>query len=92
MHRVHLTVRGLVQGVGFRGFVLRAAASLDLTGWVANRRDGSVLIEAEGSPEALGSLLARIREGPSHARVDAVEERWEQGPAHHRGFEIRSSP
>jgi acylphosphatase len=91
MHRVHLTIHGFVQGVGFRGTVRSVARSLGVTGWVANRRDGAVVVEAEGALEPLGTFVARVRAGPPHARVERVDERWEEGPARHRGFEIRST-
>jgi len=92
MHRVHLTIHGFVQGVGFRGTVCSAARSLGVTGWVANRHDGAVELEAEGELGPLGAFVARARVGPPHARVERVEERWEEGPARHRSFVIRSIP
>ena len=48
MHRVRVEVRGRVQGVGFRAYVVRRSRALSLTGWVRNREDGSVEVEAEG--------------------------------------------
>jgi acylphosphatase len=66
-------VRGRVQGVGFRYFVLRRAEALGLRGWVRNLPDGrQVEIEAEGAEEAVESLLAAVRQGPLGARVDEV--------------------
>ncbi len=58
------TVRGRVQGVGFRYFVLRRAQLLNLTGWVANRPDGSVEVVAEGESSQLEELLELLRHGP----------------------------
>ena len=52
--RLVATVRGMVQGVGFRWFVQREAARLGLDGWVANQVDGSVEVVAEGPDAALG--------------------------------------
>jgi len=92
MHRVRLTIQGHVQGVGFRGFAHREASSLGLSGWVANRPDGGVEVDAEGDLESLGTFVARMRQGPARSRVEAVEARWSQGVARHRGFEIRRSP
>ncbi len=92
MHRVRLTIQGHVQGVGFRWFVSREAASLGVNGWVANRRDGGVEVEAEGEIAVLGTLVERLRRGPGRARVDAVETRWSEGPARFREFEIRATP
>ena len=66
-------VRGRVQGVGFRAFVLRAGRSLDLAGGVRNEADGSVTAVAEGAGEALDELAVRLAAGPLASRVDGVE-------------------
>ena len=71
--RLRAVVRGRVQGVGFRWFVREAARSLDLAGWVMNRRDGGVEVEAEGTPEAIQSLRGVLNDGPEGARVEVVE-------------------
>ena len=65
-------VSGRVQGVGFRWFVEREAATLGITGWVRNRDDGRVEVMATGTREQLRALDARLREGPRAARVDEV--------------------
>lgn len=67
-------VRGRVQGVGFRWFVEREAATLGIAGWVRNRADGSVEVLAQGTREQLFSLRSRLQQGPRAARVDDVEE------------------
>ena len=66
-------VSGRVQGVGFRWFVEREAATLSITGWVRNRDNGSVEVMATGTREQLNALHGRLREGPRAARVDEVE-------------------
>lgn len=74
--RLEATVRGVVQGVGFRWFAVREAQVRGLTGWVANGRDGSVRVVAEGSPAAVASFRDAIEAGPPGAvveRVSAVE-------------------
>ncbi|MGA8016485.1 MAG: acylphosphatase [Candidatus Dormiibacterota bacterium] len=71
--RVHATVRGRVQMVGFRAFVLRRAAELGLRGTVANRGDGSVECVVEGPKDAVDTLIQFLRQGPRSARVEAVE-------------------
>ncbi len=88
MHRVHVVVHGRVQGVGFRFFVSRHARERGLAGTVANRADGTLEIEAEGERPMLEELVDEVRRGPAGARVARVEERWEEGPARHRGFAI----
>jgi acylphosphatase len=77
--RLDAVVRGRVQGVGFRYFVLDRALAADLAGWVANEPDGSGRCRAEGSRSALDGLLAALEEGPLGGRVTGVDARW--GPA-----------
>jgi len=67
-------VSGVVQGVGFRWFVARHARVLGLTGWARNLPDGRVEVVAAGADgAALARLEERLRAGPAHARVEAVE-------------------
>jgi acylphosphatase len=70
----HYLVRGRVQGVGFRWFVHREAAELDLLGWVRNTDAGEVEVVAAGPPEDLADLTAMLRKGSRGSRVDAVIE------------------
>ena len=87
--RARAHVSGLVQGVGFRPFVWRAATSLGLSGWVSNDASG-VVLEVEGSAADVASLLAALTRPPPLARVDAV--RSEQvPPCGGQGFEVRIS-
>jgi len=84
-------VSGVVQGVGFRYFVRRTAARLGVSGFVRNRRDGTVEVVAQSNDEAvLERLLSALREGPPHASVTSVEEEdLSSFPAQLSGFEIR---
>ncbi len=75
--RLDASVRGRVQGVGFRYFVLREAESLGLDGFVANERDGSVRVVAEGPSEVLDALLGLLNEGPPASIVERVIHRRE---------------
>ncbi|MDQ4068748.1 MAG: carbamoyltransferase HypF, partial [Actinomycetota bacterium] len=71
--RRQLRVAGTVQGVGFRPFVYRLAADLGLAGWVGNDSLG-VVLEAEGTPDALDRLAARlVAEAPPLARIDSLD-------------------
>ncbi len=70
----HFLVQGRVQGVGFRWFVQREAAALQLKGWVRNTEDGHVEVVAAGDAEALSALKVVLRRGPRGSRVDAVVE------------------
>jgi len=67
--RLRATVGGRVQGVGFRYSVQRLARELGLTGYAENRPDGSVLVEAEGPPDALEQLERFLGQGPAWADV-----------------------
>jgi acylphosphatase len=77
--RLHVVIRGEVQGVGFRFFLLRRARSSELHGWVRNRDDGTVELVAEGRRTDLDQLLAAARTGPQLADVAEVDVEW--GPA-----------
>ena len=78
-------VTGLVQGVFFRASTARRAGELGLTGYARNLADGRVEVVANGAPDMLAMLEAWLHEGPSAARVDAIER--EELPAQdHVGF------
>ncbi len=74
--RLHAVVHGLVQGVNFRYYTTLTAQALSLTGWVANRTDGTVEVVAEGPRPALDQLLGFLHHGPSHADVERVDAEW----------------
>jgi len=67
------TVRGMVQGVGFRMFVVRVATRLELRGTVRNIPDGSVEVLAAGQLPELDLLEQQLGKGPPASRVDGVE-------------------
>ena len=67
-------VKGRVQGVGFRWFVLNEARQLNITGTVKNLPDGSVEVLAQSTPEMLYKLKDLLKSGPSFARVDKIIE------------------
>ena len=67
--RVHIRVKGVVQGVGFRFYVRRVARDLGLVGYVRNSADGSVELEAEGEPSGVSALIDAVDKGPSGAFV-----------------------
>ncbi len=71
--RLHAIVHGRVQGVSFRFYTRDEADALGLTGWVANRDDGSVEVTAEGPRSALDRLVEWLHRGPPAARVTAVQ-------------------
>ena len=69
----HVVVRGRVQGVGYRAFVEDTALRLGLEGWVRNRRDGTVEAVFCGPEDVVARTVEACRQGPSGARVDAVD-------------------
>jgi len=87
--RIEATIEGVVQGVGFRWFVWRTAARLDVRGWVANRSDGAVELVAEGPAAALEALVAAVRRGPPGSIVSRVQVDHLPSTGRFRDFEIR---
>ncbi len=90
MRRARVTVRGAVQGVGFRPHAYRLAAELELGGWVSNSADG-VLIEVEGRAEAIDAFVDALEaRRPPSARIEALEVAA-IAPRGEPGFAIRGS-
>ena len=82
-------VRGRVQGIGFREYVLTRARFLGLSGYVRNLPDGrSVEVVAEGARPDLEQLLDYLREGPRISRVDAVDAEWREATGAYDGFGV----
>jgi len=73
--RLHITVHGRVQGVGFRESMVLVAMEHGVVGWVRNRVGGTVEAVVHGSPEACARVLRWSQRGPRAARVDRVEVR-----------------
>ena len=72
---VHLSIQGLVQGVGFRDALSLQALQRSVDGWVRNRRDGSVEAVIRGDARAVEALIRWAHHGPPAARVDRVDTR-----------------
>jgi acylphosphatase len=70
--RVRVLVSGRVQGVWYRETCRREAERLGVAGWVRNRPDGRVEIEAEGPRPAVDALVGWARRGPPRAVVDTL--------------------
>ncbi len=88
--RLEAVVRGRVQGVGFRYFVLAHGRRMRLDGWVRNETDGNVRVVAEGAREDLEALLEVLYEGPAGAIVEGVAVMWATPGGEPNPFEIRS--
>jgi acylphosphatase len=85
----HLEISGRVQGVGFRYSMQREAARLGLTGWVRNRRDGSVEALVQGDEAAVARLTEWARHGPTGAHVVELRVASAEVDALLAGFEQR---
>jgi len=71
---IRLNIYGKVQGVGFRYSALQKAHELGITGFVKNRSDGSVYIEAEAEPEILEQFIIWCKQGPTWSTIENVIE------------------
>jgi acylphosphatase len=86
--RVHLIIRGLVQGVGFRWWTVQWAERLGLNGWARNKWDGSVETEVEGDRSAVEEYLKQMKVGPRGARVADVKVEFKPYQGNYKGFDI----
>ena len=87
--RLHAVVHGHVQGVNFRYYTVQNAQRLGLTGWVANRWNGTVETVAEGRREALGEFQNFLHRGSPSAMVQQVDVTWETATGEFRRFGVR---
>lgn len=85
--RLHATVSGRVQGVGFRMFVVDEAQRLDVTGSVRNCFDGTVEVTGEGRRADLEKLVRALHLGPPLARVQRVDVEWRDATGEYAEFE-----
>ncbi|MBN8608966.1 MAG: acylphosphatase [Deltaproteobacteria bacterium] len=88
LKRIHLVIRGRVQGVYYRASAVREAKRLGLTGWVKNRPDSGVELVAEGEEDQVKDFLAWAQHGPSTARVDKIDTRWRSYTGEFASFTI----
>lgn len=77
---IRVQIHGRVQGVWYRGWAVDEARALKLSGWVRNRRDGSVEAVFAGTEPAVRTMIERCRQGPPSARVSRVDEQPETAP------------
>ncbi len=78
--RLRVVISGLVQGVWFRGWVIDEAHARGLSGWVRNRRDGTVEAVFQGAPEAVEAMVAACWNGPPAAHVHHVDSFAHEAP------------
>jgi len=89
LSRAEIIVAGLVQGVGFRYFVLRTAMKLNVKGYVKNLYSGEVLTVVEGEKLKIMELFEQMKLGPSHSYVKTFSIMWTTYNAEFSSFEIR---
>ncbi|MCP4548211.1 MAG: acylphosphatase [bacterium] len=82
-------ITGMVQGVGFRYFTRNQARSLELSGWVCNRGDGSVEVHVRGDNQTLDKFEGVLREGPESSHVDEIKRLKDTTIPDAKTFEIR---
>ena len=87
---VRISINGLVQGVAFRAWLRATAQDLGVTGWVRNRRDGTVEAVLQGPPEEVTDVLRRCEWGPPAACVESVESLAIEDDVY-ESFEVRPS-
>jgi acylphosphatase len=68
----HLLIQGLVQGVGFRQYMVFKAQQLGISGWVRNRSDGSVEAVVQGTEDTVAAIIECAQRGPRASQVSGV--------------------
>ena len=90
--RVHIWVKGHVQGVGFRAHVEYAARQIgEITGWVRNVGYDTVEAVAEGEREKVERFIDWMKEGPRMSRVDEARVEWEDVTGEFQEFGVKRS-
>jgi acylphosphatase len=87
--RAEIVVNGLVQGVGFRYFVMREAQRLDLNGYVKNLYNGEVLTVVEGEKALVEEMINKLSIGPIHASVKNCKVDWQEPKYEFADFEVK---
>jgi acylphosphatase len=87
--RATIIVQGVVQGVGFRFFVIEKAREYKVKGYVRNRPDGTVEVVAEGVKSLLQDFINRLKIGPVSAHVTGLEVAWDSSENQFSTFDIR---
>src|SRR5512140_3918226 len=91
LQRVHIVVKGRVQGVGFRGHVQYSARQIGVTGWVRNVGYDTVEAVGEGEREKLERLVDAIKTGPRNSQVNEANVEWQNATGEFADFQMRRS-
>jgi len=89
--RVHIWVKGIVQGVGFRSHVEYNALQIDVFGWVRNIGDDTVETVAEGTRWQIDSFIEMVKQGPRNSHVDEAKVEYEEITGQLEGFMVKRS-
>lgn len=89
--RVHIWVKGRVQGVGFRAHVEYNALQIGVLGWVRNLGQDTVETVAEGTRAQIDEFIEMVKQGSRVSRVDEARVEYEQPTGHLEGFTSKSS-
>ena len=87
--RAEIVVNGLVQGVGYRYFVVREAQKLGLKGYTKNLYTGEVLTVVECERAMVEELIKKLKVGPMHASVKSCKVDWQEPKNEYTDFEVR---
>jgi acylphosphatase len=87
--RAEIIVNGLVQGVGYRYFVLREAKRLELKGFTQNLYTGEVMTVVEGEKGIIEELINKLKVGPIHASVKSFKVDWLEPKNEFTDFEVK---
>jgi len=89
MQRLHVLISGIVQGVGFRYYVISHARRLNVKGFVKNLDDGRVEVVAEGDSKKLEELKKLLKKGPYGSKVEDAEITTEKYENEFQDFDVR---
>jgi len=87
--RAEIIVNGLVQGVGYRYYVIREAQKLGLKGFTQNLYTGEVLTVVEGAKAIVEEMIKKLKVGPIHAAVKTCKVDWQQPKNEFTDFEMK---
>ena len=87
--RAKIIVTGLVQGVGYRYFVMRHADNLNLKGYTQNLFTGEVLTEVEGDLGLINDLIKQLKIGPMKSHITNCSVEWSENKNEFKRFEVR---
>ncbi len=91
LRRVHVVVKGRVQGVGFRAHVQYSARQIGVTGWVRNVGYDTVEAIGEGEQAQLERFVQAVKTGPVGSQVDEAETEWQNATGEWSDFQMRRS-